>query len=286
MLPFRKILFPVDYSTPCEAIVPYIREAQHRFSAEVTLVHAYGPEALAYSRLAITDPRLPEEVQAHEEQRLREFASAMFPAQHVETRAEVGEAGTVIHNLLHHQGADLIMLATHGRGPIRRLLLGSVAAKVLHDASAAVWTGTGSALLGHVPQIPYESVLCAVDDSTEAEAVLKAAAALASSYGARLSLVHVVETPPTPLETDLTPYHHEALASADFRLRELKGQLGIDAPHAVLDGMVAGVLREEALRLAAGLIVTGRGAVQSRFSRMWSHLYQIVRESPCPVLSI
>jgi nucleotide-binding universal stress UspA family protein len=286
MLPFQKILFPVDYSAPCRAIVPYIKEIRRRFSAELTLVHAYGPEALAYSRLAITDPGLPQEARAHEEQRLREFALEVFPGEHVESCAELGEPGTVIHKTLQHQGADLIMLATHGRGPIRRLLLGSVAAKVLHDASAAVWTGTGSALTDHPAQIPYQSILCAVDDSDEAEGVLKAAAALALAYQARLSLVHVVETPPTPLEVDLTPYNREALAAADFRLRELKGQLGIDAPHAVIEGMVAGALRQEVLRQEAGLIVTGRGGVASRFSRMWSHLYQIVRESPCPVLSI
>ncbi|HXP83845.1 MAG TPA: universal stress protein [Bryobacteraceae bacterium] len=286
MLPFHKILFPVDYSAPCRAIVPYIKEIRQRFSTELTLVHAYGPEALAYSSLPISDPDLPEAARAHEDQRLREFALEVFPGEHVETCAELGEPGTAIHKLLQHQGADLIMLATHGRGPIRRLLLGSVAAKVLHDASAAVWTGTGSALMEHPPQIPYRSILCAVDDSDEAEGVLKAAAALAAAYDARWSLVHVLETPPEPLEVDFTPYNREALAAADFRLRELKGQCGIDAPHAVLDGMVAGVLRQEALRQGAGLIVTGRGAVQSRFSRLWSHLYQIVRESPCPVLSI
>src|SRR5271165_5527090 len=51
MFPFRKILFPVDYSPPCEAVVPYVKDMLHRFSADLTLVHAYGAEALAYSQL-------------------------------------------------------------------------------------------------------------------------------------------------------------------------------------------------------------------------------------------
>lgn len=41
-------------------------------------------------------------------------------------------------------------------------LFGSVAAKVLHDVGAAVWTGTGSVFGGHTPRIPYISVLCAL----------------------------------------------------------------------------------------------------------------------------
>lgn len=286
MLPFRKILFPVDYSEPCRAVIPYVNEMVRHFSAELTVVHAYGPEALAYSELAITDPELPGEAQAIEEQRLREFVLEAFPGQHVEAVAHLGEAGSVLHEVLQRRGTDLVMLSTHGRGPIRRLLLGSVTAKVLHDISAAVWTGTGAAFTGHPPRIPYKSVLCALDDGDEAEAVLRAAEAFAGGYHAQLSLVRVVETPPPTLEIDFGPYRKELLDAADFRLRELKGRLGIDAPHAVLDATVATGVHEEALRRNADLIVTGRGHAQGTFSRMWSSLYAVVRESPCPVLSI
>jgi hypothetical protein len=61
MLPFRKILFPVDYSEPCKAIVPYVAEMQNHFSAELSLLHAYGAEALAFSNLPLSDPELPED---------------------------------------------------------------------------------------------------------------------------------------------------------------------------------------------------------------------------------
>jgi hypothetical protein len=87
MLPFRKILFPVDYSEPCRAVVPYVKEMAWRFSAQLTLVHAYGPEALAYSELPVTDPGLPEEARAFQVQRLRELALDTVPGQHVETIA-------------------------------------------------------------------------------------------------------------------------------------------------------------------------------------------------------
>lgn len=286
MLPFRRILFPVDYSEPCRAVVPYIKEMARRFSAELTLVHAYGPEALAASELTLADPGLPAEARAMEERRLRAFAAETFPGQHVETVAEGGEPGTVIHALVQHQGTDLVMLATHGRGPVRRLLLGSVATKVLHDISAAVWTGTGSALAEHTPSIPYRSILCALSENPESEAVLKAAAALASAYGAQLELVHVTPPPPITAEMDLGPYLEAMNDAAHFQMRELKAKLGVDAPHAVLNGVISSTIRQEALRRKADLVVTGRGHAQATFSRLWSHLYPLVRESPCPVLSI
>jgi nucleotide-binding universal stress UspA family protein len=286
MLPFRKILFPIDYSGPCQAVAPYVKEMIRHFSADLTLVHAYGLEALARSGLALTDPELPEEVQIIEERRLREYALETFPGRHVEAIAELGEPGSIVHKVVQHQGTDLVMLATHGRGPIRRFLLGSVAAKVLHDVSAAVWTGAGSVFDGHTPRIPYKSVLCAVDDSEEAEVVLKAAAAFACDHQARLWLVHVVETPSTSLAIDLSPYKKDLMDAADFRLRELKGELGMDAPHTVIDAGVSDGIRQEAVRRNADLIITGRGRAQGTFNAMFSRLYPIVRESPCPVLSI
>jgi nucleotide-binding universal stress UspA family protein len=286
MFPFRKILFPVDYSDPCQAVVPYAKEMVRHFSADLALVHAYGGEVLAHSSLPLIAPELMDEARSREEQRVRDFAQETFPGQHVETFAEPGETGSVVHKIVQHYGTDLVMLATHGHGPVRRLLLGSVAAKVLHDVSAAVWTGTGAALTEHAPRIPCKSVLCALNDTDEAEAVLRIAAAFACEFKANLWLVHVIETPPAALEIDFSPYREALADAADFRMRELKGHLNISAPHSVVDGRVADALCEEAARRRADLIITGRGGVQGTFTRVWSHVYPIVRESPCPVLSI
>lgn len=286
MLPFRTILFPVDYSEPCRALIPYVREMMQHFGATLTLVHAYGPEALAFSDLPITDPGLASEARAEEERRLKEFALREFVGAHVDTFVELGEAGAVIHRVVQHQGADIVMLATHGRGPVRRMLLGSVAAKVLHDISPAVWTGTGAAIAGHAPSPEYKRILCAVDTSDESAPVLKAAAALAASYRAELSLVHAVEMPVLPVEAAYVPYEQELMQAAEDSLRNLKGKLGIDAAHSVILGSVPEAVCDEAARLKADLIVVGRGHVQGALSRMWSHLYGIVRRSPCPVLSI
>jgi nucleotide-binding universal stress UspA family protein len=282
MLPFKKILFPVDYSQPCKDVLPYVKEMKHHFSAELALIHAYGPEALSYSPLPMTDPTLPEQVRALTEARLGEFAHASFPGEHVELYSGLGEPSGIIHDVVQRQGADLVMLPTHGRGPLRRMLLGSVTAKILHDLTVPVWTSAG----GRDPKLPIRNILCAVDDSAETEAVVRAAAALATSFGAALSLAYVLEMPPASVEMAFGPYKNDFTNAADARLRELKGTIGLDVPHHILDGLVDQALHDEALRLNADLIVTGRGHVQGTFGRMWSRLYSIVRHAPCPVLSI
>ena len=63
-------------------------------------------------------------------------------------------------------------------------------------------------------------------------------------------------------------------------------KLGLEAPHTVMDSVLADGIHRQLVRRKADLLVTGRGHSIGTFSRMWSHLYSIIRDSPCPVLSI
>lgn len=287
MLPFHKILFPVDYSAPCMAVVPYVQEMACHFSAELTMCHAYAPlEAIVHSELLVSDPELQAKSQALEEDRLRQFAGQVLPGQKLETIVELGEPGNVIDRVAEQQRADLVMLATRGHGPVRRFLLGSITAKVLHDVSTAVWTGVGAALMDHSARIPYQSIVCALDDSQEAEAVLRAAASIASAYRAQLWIVHIVPTPPAYPDLDLREHTKLLTEASQARLRELKAKVGVDAPQTVVDALLAEGIHHEVVRRKGDLLVTGRGHSIGTFSRMWSHLYSIIRDSPCPVLSV
>ncbi len=283
MLPFRKVLFPVDYSDSCSAAIPYVKGMVERYDAELRLVHAYGsglpPDFL------LADPTLPDRIQEFEAQRLRKFAEEYF-GHGAKTTVQTGESAAVIHNLLQREQADLIMLPTHGRGLGRRLLIGSVTTKVLHDSSVPVWTATSDAL--NRPHQPYASVLCACDlgNDEESKVILKAAASIAAKYGATLSLLNILELVPMAMEMDYAAFRTSLRDAADARLQELKKSLGIQAPHRVAEGAVSTAIREEAIRCKADLIVTGRGYQQGAVGRLWSSLYQIVREAPCPVLSI
>ena len=194
MLPFEKILFPVDYSPPVAAVVPYVRNMVRHFSAELMLVHAYSTEPPGL--LPITDPHLPEDTQSVQDACLQQFADTYFPEARAELFTGVGEPAGVVHEAVKRQRADLVMLPTHGHSPLRQMLVGSITTKLLHDLTVPVWTC-------HPPREPpaqpsrpgYSKILCAIDGPEEAELVLRAGAALASSFQAELLLVSVIELP-------------------------------------------------------------------------------------------
>jgi len=285
-LPFRKILFPVDYSEPCKALTPYVKDMVEHFSAELTAVHGYTMGSFAVAEINLAEPGLIDECREIEEQRLKDFGAEMFPGHAVAARSEESEPGALIDEVVQQQNIDLVMMPTHGHGPLRRMLLGSVTGKVLHDVQATVFTGVGSTLAGHRPPVPYRSIVCAVGDGPETESVIQAAAAFAASYQAELALVHVVELPPTSWEIDITPYRKDLVEAARNRLIEMVKKLKVDAPVHVVDFVMPDAIHDEAVARKADLIIVGRGHAHGTFTRMFSQLYAVVRAAPCPVMSI
>lgn len=288
MLPFRKILFPVDFSDRCRAIAPVVHQTAKKFGAELVLLHAIDPVPLVMGSVeASAAMPLPDfaELRKRQETRLKEFSAEFFPELKPTLLVEDGEAGNVVTNAVRHQGADLVMLPTHGHGAIRRFLLGSVTAKILHDVDCAVWTDAprpeGSAAF------PYRRILCALNaDSDEAPAVLRAACTIAHEYDAQLAILNVVETPPAAWEVDYAPYREAIMQAADQKVRRLREECDIQVPYEIADGRPPDEVRRVARERGTDLIVTGRGHAQDGLGRVWSHLYGLIREAPCPVLSI
>ncbi len=292
MIPFRRILFPVDYSEACLAIVPYVTAMARQFSSELTLVKAFGVPTVDEMEVRIEGEwpiRVPEmdQIEELQLQRLREFAAGNFAGMKVHSVVRFTDPASAIEEEVKHSGVDLVMLATHGHGAFRRLLLGSVTAKVLHDLDCAVWTGTHQILTPAKPVIACKSIVCALGLTEESEAVLRAAASLASSCGGSLHIVHAVETPPAAYQVDFSPYRVELIEAADIALRKLRDRAQVKAATInVESGSPSAVIHAQACAHKADLVVTGRGHSQGRAARVWSALYSIVRDAPCPVLSI
>jgi nucleotide-binding universal stress UspA family protein len=61
---------------------------------------------------------------------------------------------------------------------------------------------------------------------------------------------------------------------------------GSKADVRLLDASVPEGIRRAAMEEKADLVIVGRGHEKGTLSRMWSALYGIIRESPCPVLSV
>jgi universal stress protein A len=243
------------------------------FSTQLTVVRAY------------TNPDWLQEVQDGELRQLQKFVAEAFPSQQVDTFLEVSEPAAAIEKIARKQEADLVMIATRSSDPTRLVygvekrsessLFESELAKVLQHLSAAIWNCPDQVQGGYPREISYKSLLCAVDFGEDTEAVLRSAVALASSYQARLSLLHVVDTSDPSV-----------IRQTDDHLGAVKNRLGISAPHKILSGSLPETVRDEAVREKSDLIVVGRGLSQGALTRLLSQLYPIIHEAPCPVLSI
>lgn len=286
MFPFKKILFATDFSPACDAIAPHVAEMARHSNAELLLVHAFEPISAMYSDPANLVEFYPVFRKAVED-RLEKFSKENFPGMTVALIVEEGEPADVIVSTLKSNGADLIMVPTHGHGSFRKFLLGSVTTKVMHDVSCAVWTGVHNDEHDRPVAIPYRSILCTVtSDGEEARAVIMAAASLAKSYHAKLTLVHIVETANAAWEVTLAEYRQALIDAGEAMLLKLKRDMAVDADLRVVEGMVAPGLAKVAKEVDADLMIVGRGHSQDWMARFTSRLYAIVRDAPCPVLSI
>ena len=283
MLPFRRILFPVDYSEACNRMASSVLRMADHYRADITLLHACPWPIILSGETMLTSLPLPDEMVASEGRRLASFAREMFPGIRVRQEVVIDSPELAIRREVERQGTDLIMMPTTGHGIVRRMLLGSTTAKVLHDLSCAIWTSTPEA---SGAERPWRSIVCALNLEEESRAVACAAASLAKSLNARLTLVHVVEyVAPIPCG-EVGPYRTEFLEHAQAQLEDLRRDLSIDASVFVAEGKLTTCLRGAIERESADFVVVGRGHDQDSVARLWSRLYDVVRESSCPVLSI
>lgn len=288
MFTIKQILFPVDFSQRSRSAAPFVAAFAKRFGAQVTLMSVAPP--LWYAAMGDVGTPIyidPEELRADLKARLDNLVLKDFAGLPVEKIAEIGEPAAEISRYAHTQGMDLIMMPTHGYGPFRSLLLGSVTAKVLHDSQCPVWTGAHMEQMPGSEHIEAHNVLCAVDGTPKSTPLMNWAAEFSKRTGASLRMVTVVPGvegwPEGALDRE---FEAELAREARQRVVNLEREAGTEAPLCVVSGNVAGAIREEAKRHAADLVVIGRGLLHETLGRLRTHSYGIIRQAPCPVVSV
>ena len=281
MFPLTKILLPIDFSERSLGGARYAIPLAERFRSELTLLHVISPiDYLSPEVREFNDTRRKEAAK-----RLTDFLCAAL--NHLETRRILreGDPAEIIADQAVQDRSDLIMMPTHGYSPFRRLLLGSVTSKVLHDTECAVWTGAHVAQGPPAEWIKLSHIVCAIDLGPHSSRVLRWAASLAAEFKSALTLVHVVPRLDSPGEGYYADeLRRRLLAEADEAIAKVERNAGIHAESVVESGDVSKALCIAAGRLHADLVVIGRGAADS--ARLRTHAYGIIRESPCPVVSV
>ena len=105
--------------------------------------------------------------------------------------------------------------------------------------------------------------------------------------GASLRLVHVVPGIESwPASQMNQEFERDMKKEAAAHIAKLQHKAGLDVPVCVEAGHVADVVRGEALRHKADLVIIGRGVLQETSGRLRTNAHAIIRHSPCPVLSV
>jgi nucleotide-binding universal stress UspA family protein len=286
------ILAPVAFSPRCQGALQYAEKLACSFHSELTLLHVIppplgvytAPESGAYS----TAIELTEERMEQGKAELATYPEVLCPGVAVTRTVVPGDPAHEIVRCAESQGASLIVMATRGYGPFRRFLLGSVTAKVLHDAPCSVWTGPHLEQAPTYEKIAFHRVLCAIDLGDASRSVLQWAGRFAQEFDAPLDILHVL--PHTLIQLGGMYFDPEWRAHAVGEVREQIARLQQDAHTAgevlIEFGDTPASVSDVARNRKADVLVIGRGRDSGLAGRLRSTAYGILCQSPCPVAAV
>jgi nucleotide-binding universal stress UspA family protein len=291
MLNLAKILLPTDFSARSKIAAQEAGMLARRLHSELTLLHVNNGVSLTHAaalgaRAGSSASSAPiDERTAAARAELNTFAIKELEGIPVKRLICSGDPAKVIVEYAQTEHVDLIFIPTRGNGPFRQFLLGSVTAKVLHDAECPVWTGAHLEGQGALDPTHVRHVICAVDFGPQSAKALHWAADYAAEFGAKLTVAHAVF--PTALPERYTfQWHEEARTEADDRLQTLLSHTGVRADALVIRGDTPKALCTAIQEKGAALLVIGRRAVSGKQGRLGSDAYGIICHSTCPVISI
>jgi nucleotide-binding universal stress UspA family protein len=294
----RRILCPLDFSRFSRHALDQAVALARECAAEITAFHVFAPAPLT----AVVPVGTPVVIDAL---RLSPSRRATLLSEVREFTEEVDCGGTVVHldvvegdpveTILDRADAwpaDLIIMGTHGRTGIERLVVGSVAERVIRRASCPVLT-VPRRVVSPTRALTLGRLLCPVDFSPASLHALEYAAAFAAPQGPGLCALNVVELFAGTKDTfalDTPDYRADVVRSARAQLdRFIPAAVRARCPVAEL--VALGTAGDEIVRVAAEqecdaivLGVPARGA--AALLLFGSTTQAVVRHAACPVLTV
>lgn len=295
MTTFKRILCPVDLSEFSRQVLDVAVTVAREEHAAITALHVIPPPQTVYPAVgaAAFVPYVysVEELQDFQKALERFVAIVDYPV------ASVSVEAVVVDEILQRAAdmpADLIVVGTHGRSGFDRLVLGSVAERVLAKARCPVLTVPLRAPELRRTTVPlFRNVLCAIDFSPSSALALQCAEGLVRD-GAKLRVLHVAERLPS---WQLVPA--VATGAPDDPLVILKQArervhrvipAGLRQSGSVEELITEGDAGDEIVRAAktnhVDLIVMGAHSGRAGLLGFGSTTHDVLRGATCPVLTL
>lgn len=289
MSSLAKLVLPVDFSARSVAAALYSRAIAAHFQSEVILVHVLAPLYSDMGGMEVTGSMLVDVYRNRAAGAIREleaFAATHLAGVNVRPVLLHGEPSAQIVQAAHAENAGAIAMPTHGYGPFRRFILGSNTAKVLHDADCPVWTGVHLETPPDHPAQPIRRVLCALDLGAQSHKTLAWAAWLAGEFAAELTLIHSITAHCESPEDADREWRTGIRDAARVEIERLQGETSAKGEVLLDIGEPAKAICAAVTRIAADVLVIGRGSASGSFGRLRTNAYAIIRQSPCPVVRV
>lgn len=294
MVSIDRVLCAVDFSDISRHALQQAIAIARWYDARLTVLHAFTPP---YVPPVVGSPELiraalPTAAALQQlRDRLAEWLSTDAPGVAADVLVEQGTVAWCILACATENAADLIVIGTHGHGGFDRLVLGSVAERVLRKATCPVLTVPPPA--GSPRQLPFKRMLCAVDFSMPSLSAVRYALAMAREADARLVLLHAVDWPVedklVEIDEELLEYRHlrETRAARDLAALVPKSEEACEPVILLEHGRAWPTIVRVAEQDHSDLIVIGiHGRNVLDVTLFGSTANQVVRHAPCPVLTI
>jgi nucleotide-binding universal stress UspA family protein len=286
---FNRILLVTDFSRFSESAVPFARLLAEHYHAHLSVAHVVRPETEEGS----AGPSSAAETQAAADSQ-REAAEAqmrVFLAEHSLEDAPSyigrGSVTDVLAGVIQEQNIDLVVLGTHGRSGVGKLMMGSIAQRIFNVVTCPVLTVSPRARKTWGAGGKLGKILYATDFSDDAMKAFPYALSLAKVSDAELLLLHVPKgSPKEALTEDNVQRDHQAL----FQLVPAAARNWLKFDTLVIPGNAAENIVKAASEHNADFVVIGAHRVEEgplySINVPLSTAYQIVAHAHCPVLRV
>lgn len=296
---FQNILIATDFSKASQAALKYAAGLAHQYHAKLHVLNVVAPlarTAIPVDSLSLDLDRTITQSGLH----LKQFVASnlMEDLQHEEIVGR-GFIPEVVEKMIADRRIDLLVVGTRGHSAPAQLLMGSVAEELFRSANCPVLTIGPSINMQKTPGI--RRIVFATDFGTASSQALPYAIDLVRQSNGELILLHAVQPAPVS-ETD--PFWHLAAEAIEAQkaqealayrrldsLLPINLDLGCKVRKRVICHFVPDAILMAAFEEQADLIVMGVKKASARMAPLKSHIpwttaHEVVREAPCPVLTV
>lgn len=293
----ENVLYATDFSATSESAFPYATAICRAFGSTLHIAHVFSDTTLMIMTAGadnISYEALYDDARTLAQQKVDQIATRLGEIPN-RTYVRHGVVWENLSEIVASNKIDLIIVGTHGRGGLGKLLLGSVAEDILRHAPCPVLT-VGPGVCGHAKlrevygasrelapaELEPLHILYATNSTPEGLRAVQVAVSLAAHFDARLTLMHVFDCAKQECQPE----------SVEEEIRKLREEVakGIKLPYQAEVSIDFGCPWKCIVKRATGreadLIVLGAQSVDGTTHLPWSTVHHVVAHANCPVLTV